>query len=72
VNGGLDPAIEEFTAELNMKLGNLPVNPLAQSAKALKHNTHFETAPPAACCISTNLYQAISSTYRVCDFVNAT
>ena len=25
VNGGLDPAIEEFTAELNMKLGNLPV-----------------------------------------------
>src|SRR5215470_1510957 len=26
VNGGLDPAIEEFTADLNMKLGNLPVN----------------------------------------------
>ena len=25
VNGGLDPKIEEFTAELNMKLGNLPV-----------------------------------------------
>ena len=25
VNGGLDPTIEEFTAELNMKLGNLPV-----------------------------------------------
>jgi ABC-type nitrate/sulfonate/bicarbonate transport system substrate-binding protein len=25
VNGGLDPAIVEFTAELNMKLGNLPV-----------------------------------------------
>jgi ABC-type nitrate/sulfonate/bicarbonate transport system substrate-binding protein len=25
VDGGLDPAIEEFTAELNMKLGNLPV-----------------------------------------------
>jgi hypothetical protein len=25
VNGGLDPAVEEFTAELNMKLGNLPV-----------------------------------------------
>src|SRR5262249_59445548 len=24
VNGGLDPAIEEVTAELNMKLGNLP------------------------------------------------
>jgi len=23
VNGGLDPAIEEFTAELNMKLGKL-------------------------------------------------
>jgi NitT/TauT family transport system substrate-binding protein len=27
VDGGLDPAIEEFTAELNMKLGNLPVAP---------------------------------------------
>ncbi len=26
-DGGLDPAIEEFTAELNMKLGNLPVAP---------------------------------------------
>jgi ABC-type nitrate/sulfonate/bicarbonate transport system substrate-binding protein len=25
VDGGLDPAIEEFNAELNMKLGNLPV-----------------------------------------------
>ncbi len=25
VDGGLDPAIEEFTAELNMKLGNLPI-----------------------------------------------
>jgi ABC-type nitrate/sulfonate/bicarbonate transport system substrate-binding protein len=25
VNGGLDPKIEEFTADLNMKLGNLPV-----------------------------------------------
>ena len=25
VNGGLNPNIEEFTAELNMKLGNLPV-----------------------------------------------
>ncbi len=25
VDGGLDPAIEEFTANLNMKLGNLPV-----------------------------------------------
>src|SRR5262245_20438332 len=24
VNGGLDPAIEEFTADLNMKLGNRP------------------------------------------------
>src|SRR6478752_5321905 len=30
VNGGLDPAIEEFTAELNMKLGNLPVAPPAK------------------------------------------
>jgi NitT/TauT family transport system substrate-binding protein len=29
VNGGLDPAIEEFTADLNMKLGNLPVAPKA-------------------------------------------
>jgi ABC-type nitrate/sulfonate/bicarbonate transport system substrate-binding protein len=26
-DGGLDPAIEEFTADLNMKLGNLPVAP---------------------------------------------
>jgi ABC-type nitrate/sulfonate/bicarbonate transport system substrate-binding protein len=25
VDGGLDPAIQEFTADLNMKLGNLPV-----------------------------------------------
>ena len=25
VNGGLDPAIAEFTADLNMRLGNLPV-----------------------------------------------
>src|SRR6266487_76612 len=25
VDGGLDPAVEEFTAEVNMKLGNLPV-----------------------------------------------
>ncbi len=25
VNGGLDPAVEEFTADLNKKLGNLPV-----------------------------------------------
>lgn len=30
VNGGLDPAIEEFTADLNMKLGNLPVAPAAK------------------------------------------
>jgi ABC-type nitrate/sulfonate/bicarbonate transport system substrate-binding protein len=30
VNGGLDPAIEEFTADLNMKLGNLPVAPPAK------------------------------------------
>ena len=29
-NGGLDPAIKEFTAELNMKLGNLPVAPAAK------------------------------------------
>ena len=25
VDGGIDPTIEEFTADLNMKLGNLPV-----------------------------------------------
>jgi NitT/TauT family transport system substrate-binding protein len=30
VNGGLDPAVEEFTADLNMKLGNLPVAPPAK------------------------------------------
>src|SRR5262249_20314404 len=30
VNGGPDPAIEEFTADLNMKLGNLPVVPAAK------------------------------------------
>jgi ABC-type nitrate/sulfonate/bicarbonate transport system substrate-binding protein len=30
VNGGLDPAVEEFTADLNMKLGNLPVAPAAK------------------------------------------
>ena len=30
VNGGLDPAIEEFTADLNMRLGNLPVAPPAK------------------------------------------
>src|SRR5262249_5431008 len=27
VDGGPDPAIEQFTADLNMKLGNLPVAP---------------------------------------------
>jgi ABC-type nitrate/sulfonate/bicarbonate transport system substrate-binding protein len=30
VDGGLDPQIEEFTADLNMKLGNLPVAPAAK------------------------------------------
>jgi ABC-type nitrate/sulfonate/bicarbonate transport system substrate-binding protein len=30
VDGGLDPAIEEFTADLNMRLGNLPVAPPAK------------------------------------------
>ena len=30
VDGGLDPNIEEFTADLNMKLGNLPVAPAAK------------------------------------------
>jgi len=30
VDGGLDPTIEEFTADLNMKLGNLPVAPPAK------------------------------------------
>ena len=29
-DGGLDPKIEEFTADLNMKLGNLPVAPAAK------------------------------------------
>src|SRR4029453_8383039 len=31
VDGGLDPAIEEFTADLNMQLGNLPVAPAANA-----------------------------------------
>jgi ABC-type nitrate/sulfonate/bicarbonate transport system substrate-binding protein len=30
VDGGLDPAVEEFTANLNMKLGNLPIAPPAK------------------------------------------
>ena len=30
MNGGLDPAIADFTADLNMKLGNLPVAPPAK------------------------------------------
>ena len=30
VDGGLDPAVEEFTANLNMKLGNLPIAPPAR------------------------------------------
>jgi ABC-type nitrate/sulfonate/bicarbonate transport system substrate-binding protein len=30
VDGGLDPTIEQFTADLNMKLGNLPVAPAAK------------------------------------------
>jgi ABC-type nitrate/sulfonate/bicarbonate transport system substrate-binding protein len=30
VDGGLDPAVEEFTATLNMKLGNLPIAPPAK------------------------------------------
>jgi ABC-type nitrate/sulfonate/bicarbonate transport system substrate-binding protein len=30
VDGGLDPRVEEYTADLNMKLGNLPVAPPAQ------------------------------------------
>jgi ABC-type nitrate/sulfonate/bicarbonate transport system substrate-binding protein len=31
VDGGLDPAIEQFTADLNMQLGNLPVAPAASA-----------------------------------------
>jgi ABC-type nitrate/sulfonate/bicarbonate transport system substrate-binding protein len=31
VDGGLDPAIEQFTADLNMQLGNLPVAPAANA-----------------------------------------
>jgi ABC-type nitrate/sulfonate/bicarbonate transport system substrate-binding protein len=30
VDGGIDPKIEEYTADLNMKLGNLPVAPPAK------------------------------------------
>jgi ABC-type nitrate/sulfonate/bicarbonate transport system substrate-binding protein len=30
VDGGIDPSIEEYTADLNMKLGNLPVAPPAR------------------------------------------
>ena len=30
VDGGIDPKIEEFTADLNMRLGNLPVAPPAK------------------------------------------
>ncbi len=30
VDGGLDPAVEEFTAKLNMKLGNLLIAPPAK------------------------------------------
>ncbi len=36
VNGGLDPAVEEFTADLNMKLGNLPVAPPAKDVLELR------------------------------------
>jgi len=41
VNGGLDPKIEEFTAELNMKLGNLPV---AVPAKDVLESRFVEAA----------------------------
>jgi ABC-type nitrate/sulfonate/bicarbonate transport system substrate-binding protein len=30
MNGGLDPAVADFTADLNMRLGNLPVAPPAK------------------------------------------
>jgi NitT/TauT family transport system substrate-binding protein len=36
VDGGLDPHIEEFTADLNMKLGNLPVAPAASDVLDLR------------------------------------
>jgi NitT/TauT family transport system substrate-binding protein len=41
VNGGLDPAIQEFTADLNMKLGNLPV---AAPAKDVLEQRFVEAA----------------------------
>jgi ABC-type nitrate/sulfonate/bicarbonate transport system substrate-binding protein len=41
VNGGLDPKIEEFTADLNMKLGNLPV---AAAAKDVLEPRFVEAA----------------------------
>jgi len=41
VNGGLDTKIEEFTAELNMKLGNLPV---AVPAKDVLESRFVEAA----------------------------
>jgi ABC-type nitrate/sulfonate/bicarbonate transport system substrate-binding protein len=41
VNGGLDPKIEEFTAKLNMDLGNLPVAP---SPKDVLDQRFVETA----------------------------
>jgi len=43
VNGGLDPAIEEFTADLNVKLGNLPV---AAPAKDVLEPRFVERASP--------------------------
>ncbi|MET0924042.1 MAG: hypothetical protein ABWY47_12975 [Xanthobacteraceae bacterium] len=41
MNGGLDPAIQEFTADLNMKLGNLPV---AAPAKDVLEQRFVEAA----------------------------
>src|SRR5262249_34827988 len=50
VSGGLDPAVEEFTADLNMKLGNLPVAPPAKDVleprfvdRALAKLGHYQT-----------------------------
>ena len=39
VDGGLDPAVEEFTADLNMKLGNLPVAPPPRTCSSRASST---------------------------------
>ena len=47
VDGGIDPKIEEFTADLNMKLGNLPVAaPAKRRARATLRRSGDEEARP--------------------------